>query len=104
MVTKLERNTELRHRTRSSSIIQLFYAKLSMKFTMLINVKMPTIVGILTFLSGIIAASSEEFKAKNNKKKTLYFQHFTVLPAKSDSDVMFCLSYQGLIFDRSLVY
>ena len=29
----------------------------------------------------------------------------TVLPAKSDSDVMFCLqSYQGLIFDRSLVY
>ena len=31
--------------------------------------------------------------------------HFTVLPAKSDSDVMFCLqSYQGLIIDRSLVY
>ena len=29
----------------------------------------------------------------------------TVLPAKSDSDVMFCLqSYQGLIIDRSLVY
>ena len=28
----------------------------------------------------------------------------TVLPAKSDSYVMFCLqSYQGLIFDRSLV-
>ena len=28
-----------------------------------------------------------------------------VLPAKSDSDVMFCLqSYQGLIIDRSLVY
>ena len=29
----------------------------------------------------------------------------TVLPAKSESDVMFCLqSYQGLIIDRSLVY
>ena len=29
----------------------------------------------------------------------------TVLPAKSDSDVMFCLqSYQGLIINRSLVY
>ena len=29
----------------------------------------------------------------------------TVLPAKSDSDVMFCLqSYKGLIIDRSLVY
>ena len=30
---------------------------------------------------------------------------FTVLPAKSDSEVMFCLqSYQGLSIDRSLVY
>ena len=29
----------------------------------------------------------------------------TVLPAKSDSDVMFCLqSYQRLIINRSLVY
>ena len=29
----------------------------------------------------------------------------TVLPAKSESDVMFCLqSYQGLIIDRSLMY
>ena len=29
----------------------------------------------------------------------------TILPAKSDSDVRFCLqSYQGLIIDRSLVY
>ena len=29
----------------------------------------------------------------------------TVLPAKSDSDIMFCLqSYQGLIIDRSHVY
>ena len=31
--------------------------------------------------------------------------HATVLPAKSESDVMFCLqSYQGLRIDRSLVY
>ena len=30
---------------------------------------------------------------------------FTVLPAKSDSDIMFCLqSYQGQTIDRSLVY
>ena len=29
----------------------------------------------------------------------------TVLPAKSDSDVKFCLqSYQGLMIDRSLVF
>ena len=29
----------------------------------------------------------------------------TVLPAKSDSDIMFCLqSYQGLRINRSLVY
>ena len=29
----------------------------------------------------------------------------TVMPAKSNSDVMFCLqSYQELIIDRSLVY
>ena len=29
----------------------------------------------------------------------------TVLPAKSDSDVMFCLqSYPGLVIDRPLVY
>ena len=32
-------------------------------------------------------------------------QTHTVLPAKSDSDVMFCLQrYQGLRIDRSLVY
>ena len=31
-------------------------------------------------------------------------QNSTALPAKSDSDVMFCLqSYQGLMIDRSLV-
>ena len=31
--------------------------------------------------------------------------HFTVLPAKSESDFMICLQiYQGLIIDRPLVY
>ena len=30
---------------------------------------------------------------------------YTVLPVKSDSDIMFCLkSYQGLTIDRSLAY
>ena len=33
------------------------------------------------------------------------YHTFTVLPAKSDSDFMFCLqSYHGLIIDRLLVY
>ena len=32
-------------------------------------------------------------------------EHATVLPAKSDSDFMFCLqSNQGLIIDKLLVY
>ena len=40
------------------------------------------------------------------RRKTLdYMIIDTVLPAKSDSDFMFCLqSYQGLIIDISLVY
>ena len=35
-----------------------------MKFILLINVKMPTIVGILTFISSI-NTTSESFKARN---------------------------------------
>ena len=105
---------------------------MSMKFILLINVKMPTIVGILTFIS-IINTSSylaklycqtwvfyffvgihEVFLQKNKMETTkedekleLLFRmlKLTVLPAKSDSDVMFCLqSYQGLRIERSLVY
>ena len=38
--------------------------QLSTKFIMLINVKMPTIVGILTFIS-MINATSERLKARN---------------------------------------
>ena len=36
--------------------------------------------------------------------QSIKLQRVTVLPAKSDSDVMFCYSYQGLIIDRSRVY
>ena len=43
-----------------------------MKFIMLINVKMPIIVGILTFIS-MINTTSESFKAR-----TIFsFQHFS---------------------------
>ena len=51
-------------------VIKLFSCstQLSMKFIQLINVKMPTVVGILTFISRI-SATSECFK----RKKTLFF-------------------------------
>ena len=47
------------------------------------------------------------FIQRFGKKSHIYVMMLasTVLPAKSDSVVMFCLqSYQGLIIDRSLVY
>ena len=48
------------------------------------------------------------WKVHFEKKSTNYNKAFNlhiILPAKSDSEVMFCLqSYQGLIIDRSLVY
>ena len=51
----------------------------------------------LTYLQNI-------FKAEKMKLSNIIPEP-TVLPAKSDSDVMFCLqSYQGLIINRSLVY
>ena len=55
-------------------VIKLFSysTQLSTKFILLINVKMPTIVGILTFISRINTAS-ESFKAR----KIFIFQHFT---------------------------
>ena len=46
--------------------------QLSMKFIMHINVKMPTIVGILTFIS-MINTKSESLKAS----KVFIFQHFS---------------------------
>ena len=47
-------------------VIKLFSCstQLSTKFILLINVKMPTIVGILTFIS-MINTTSERFKAIN---------------------------------------
>ena len=46
-----------------------FSTQLSTKFILLINVKMPTIVGILTFMSTI--NTSEHLKAR-----TVFFEHF----------------------------
>ena len=48
------------------------HAKLSMKFIMLINDKMPTIVGILTFIS-MMNTTSESLKARK-----VYFTAFLV--------------------------
>ena len=45
--------------------------QLSLKFVMLINVKMPTSVGILTYIS-MINITSETLKARKN----LYFSAF----------------------------
>ena len=54
-------------------VIKLFSCstQLSMKFILLINVKMPTIVGILTFISRI-NTSYESLKTRN----TYLFYHF----------------------------
>ena len=46
--------------------------QLSNKFILIINVKMPTIVGILTFISRINTAS-ESLKARKN-----IYHHFTI--------------------------
>ena len=47
--------------------------QLSMKFILLINVKMPSIVGILTFLSWIVTTSE-----KLKHEKSLFFSIFLV--------------------------
>ena len=51
------------HQPRSRAII--FFSKLSTKFILLINVKMPTIVGILTFMS-MINTTSEILKQETS--------------------------------------
>ena len=50
----------------SFEVIKLFFhaAQLITKFILLIDVKIPTIVGILTFMS-MINTTSERLKAKN---------------------------------------
>ena len=66
---------------------------------------------IITFLHRLClteSMSNQELKSEEcvcerfrNKKIEL----ITVLPAKRDSDIMFCLqNYQGVIIDRSLEY
>ena len=45
-------------------VIKLFSTQLSMKFILLINVKMPTTVGILTFIS-MINTTSVRLTARN---------------------------------------
>ena len=62
--------TMLDHRqlkTPGPEVIKLFSCsiQLSTKFILLINVKMPTIVGILTFIS-MINTTSEKLKARNS--------------------------------------
>ena len=49
--------------------------------------------------------SKKKIIVDNGEPYTVTVTKLTVLPAKSDSDVMFCLqSYQGLAIDRSLMY
>ena len=56
------------HLASGSEVIKLFpcSTQLSTKFILLINVKMPTIVGILTFISRIIYKTSESSKARKS--------------------------------------
>ena len=54
-------------------LYSFFHAQACMKFIMLINVKMPTIVGILTFIS-MIKTTSESLKAR--KSIFLAFEFF----------------------------
>ena len=60
-----------------SEVIKLFSCstQLSMKFIMLINVKMSTIVGILTFISNTDKYNLWEFEGK----RSLYFSAFELL-------------------------
>ena len=54
-------------------VIKFFGAQLSMKFIMLINVEIATIVGILTFIS-MLNTTSESLKAR----KVFIFQQFSL--------------------------
>ena len=61
-------------------VIKLFSCstQLSTKFILLINVKMPTTVGILTFIS-MINTTSERFKAKKNFLTCWHFNFYDQL-------------------------
>ena len=58
-------SVDVKKKISSSEVIKLFWCstQLSMKFILLINVKMPTIVGILTFISRM-NTTSKGFKAR----------------------------------------
>ena len=48
---------------------------------------------------------TEKWLFRAQEKRNMQVYNSTVVPTKSDSDVMFCLQiYQGLIIGRSLVY
>ena len=57
----------LRHKqaAKHQKVIELFYTQLIMKFILLINVKMPTDVGILTSINRI------------EQERSIFFQHFS---------------------------
>ena len=61
-------------------VIELFScsAQLSMKFFLLINVNMPTIVGILTFMSGEISVFGLSEPKKTNFLIFLYLRAFEI--------------------------
>ena len=63
-----------KYRRPGPEVIKLFSCstQLSMKFNMLINVKMPTIVGILTFIN-MMNTKFKRMKARN----VFIFQHFS---------------------------
>ena len=63
----LNNDDDLLEDTTGLEVIKLFSysTQLSTKFILLINVKMPTIVGILTFIS-MINTTSERFKERHS--------------------------------------
>ena len=74
-----------------SEVIKLFSCstQLSMKFIMLINVKMPTIVGILTLIS-MINTSSKSLKAR----EIYMFQYFSFY---EQSEFQYCYLVARLV-------
>ena len=56
-------------------------------------------------VTGLSLMTDNNNTDRDLNEQLLFLSTFTVMPAKSSSDVMFCLqSYQGLIADGSLVY
>ena len=70
-----------------TEVIKLFScsSQLSMKIIMLMNVKIPSIVGILTFTS-MIKTTSESLKARN----AFIFQHISYAPNFDNVEGAYC--------------